>query len=106
LLSNKRHLVLKEIEGIRDKIMTKTALITGITGQDGYYLSHLLLKQGYRVVGLIPPHREPNLTKLGTLAEQVEIYTVDLRDSTALLTAVEQLRPQEIYNLAAPSGRG
>lgn len=55
--------------------MTKTALITGITGQDGYYLSHLLLKQGYRVVGLIPPHREPNLTKLGTLADQVEIYT-------------------------------
>ncbi|MFK0733641.1 MAG: GDP-mannose 4,6-dehydratase [Gloeotrichia echinulata GP01] len=83
--------------------MNKTALITGITGQDGYYLSHLLLSQGYRVVGLIPPHREPNLTKLGTLADQVEIYTVDLRDSRALLTAVEQLRPQEIYNLAAPS---
>ncbi|MCM0593572.1 MAG: GDP-mannose 4,6-dehydratase [Gloeotrichia echinulata IR180] len=83
--------------------MNKTALITGITGQDGYYLSHLLLSRGYRVVGLIPPHREPNLTKLGTLADQVEIYTVDLRDSRALLTAVEQLRPQEIYNLAAPS---
>jgi GDPmannose 4,6-dehydratase len=84
-------------------MMNKTALITGITGQDGYYLSHLLLSRGYRVVGLIPPHREPNLTKLGTLADQVEIYTVDLRDSRALLTAVEQLRPQEIYNLAAPS---
>ena len=35
--------------------MTKTALITGITGQDGYYLSHLLLEKGYRVVGLVPP---------------------------------------------------
>ncbi|NDJ24933.1 NAD-dependent epimerase/dehydratase family protein [Nostoc sp. B(2019)] len=83
--------------------MTKTALITGITGQDGYYLSHLLLNQGYRVVGLVSPHRQPNLTKLKTLANQVEIYTVDLRDSKALLSAVEQLRPQEIYNLAAPS---
>jgi GDPmannose 4,6-dehydratase len=83
--------------------MTKTALVTGITGQDGYYLSHLLLSRGYRVVGLVPPNRQPNLTKLGNLAEQVEIYTVDLRNSKALITAVEQLRPQEIYNLAAPS---
>ncbi|MBC6432352.1 GDP-mannose 4,6-dehydratase [Nostoc sp. HG1] len=83
--------------------MIKTALITGITGQDGYYLSHLLLNRGYRVVGLVPPHRQPNLTKLETLANQVEIFTVDLRDNAALLTAVEQLRPQEIYNLAAPS---
>ncbi|MCC5605945.1 GDP-mannose 4,6-dehydratase [Nostoc sp. CHAB 5834] len=83
--------------------MIKTALITGITGQDGSYLSHLLLNRGYRVVGLVPPHRQPNLTKLGILANQVEIYTVDLRDNAALLTAVEQLRPQEIYNLAAPS---
>ncbi|WP_066379181.1 MULTISPECIES: GDP-mannose 4,6-dehydratase [unclassified Anabaena] len=83
--------------------MTKTALITGITGQDGYYLSHLLLKHGYKVVGLVSPHRQPNLTKLGNLANQVEIYTVDLRDSVALFNAVEQLRPQEIYNLAAPS---
>lgn len=49
--------------------MIKTALITGITGQDGYYLSHLLLNRGYRVVGLVPPHRQPNLTKLGTLAK-------------------------------------
>jgi GDPmannose 4,6-dehydratase len=83
--------------------MTKTALITGITGQDGYYLSHLLLKQGYKVVGLVSPHRKPNLAKLGSLIDQVKIYTVDLKDSVALLTAVEQLQPQEIYNLAAPS---
>lgn len=83
--------------------MTKTALVTGITGQDGYYLSHWLLNQGYRVVGLVSPHRQPNLAKLGNLATQVEIYNVDLRDPLALLNAVEQLRPQEIYNLAAPS---
>jgi GDPmannose 4,6-dehydratase len=83
--------------------MAKTALITGITGQDGYYLSHFLLEHGYRVVGLVSPSRQPNLAKLGSLANLVEIYTVDLRDPQALLTAVEQLLPQEIYNLAAPS---
>jgi GDPmannose 4,6-dehydratase len=83
--------------------MTKTALITGITGQDGYYLSKLLLQQGYRVVGLTSPYRQNNLAKLGSLEGQVEIYTVDLKDSSALLTAVEQLLPHEIYNLAAPS---
>jgi GDPmannose 4,6-dehydratase len=83
--------------------MSKTALITGITGQDGYYLSRLLLKHGYRVVGLIPPQRQSNLAKLGDLAGQVEVYSVALTDSAALLEAVEQLRPDEIYNLAAPS---
>lgn len=83
--------------------MTKTALITGITGQDGYYLSHLLLNQNYQVVGLVSPHRQSNLSKLRDLADKVKIYTVDSRDSAALLTAVEQLQPDEIYNLAAPS---
>lgn len=83
--------------------MTGTALITGITGQDGYYLSRLLLEKGYRVVGLVPPDRQGSVFKLGDLADQVEIYTVDLRDSQALRQAVEQLRPQEVYNLAAPS---
>ncbi len=83
--------------------MTKTALITGITGQDGYYLSRLLLSHRYRVVGLVPPTRQGSLIKLGDLAHQIEVYSVDLRDCSALLTAVEQLRPDEIYNLAAPS---
>lgn len=83
--------------------MTKTALITGITGQDGYYLSQLMLKKGYRVVGLIPPTRQSSVVKLEELANQVEIYSVDLTDAAALTQAVEQLQPAEIYNLAAPS---
>ena len=83
--------------------MTKTALITGITGQDGYYLSHLLLSKGYRVVGLVPPERQSSLTKLDELAEKVEIYSVALTDAKALKEAAEQLQPSEIYNLAAPS---
>ncbi|MBD2181491.1 GDP-mannose 4,6-dehydratase [Planktothrix sp. FACHB-1355] len=83
--------------------MTKTALITGITGQDGYYLSRSLLEKGYRVVGLLLPQRQTNLAKLGSLADRVEIYAVDLTDCGALEDAVAQLQPQEIYNLAAPS---
>ena len=57
--------------------MAKTALVTGITGQDGYYLSRLMLKRGYRVVGLVPPARQSSVVKLAELAEQVEIYSVD-----------------------------
>ncbi|MGB3297152.1 MAG: GDP-mannose 4,6-dehydratase [Phormidesmis sp.] len=83
--------------------MTKTALITGITGQDGYYLSCLMLKKGYRVVGLVPPSRQSSVAKLDELADQVEIYSVDLTDAAAMTQAVEQLQPTEIYNLAAPS---
>lgn len=83
--------------------MTKTALITGITGQDGYYLSRLMLAKGYRVVGLVPPARQSSVVKLAELAELVEIYSVELTDAAALTQAVEQLQPDEIYNLAAPS---
>ncbi|MDX2215322.1 MAG: GDP-mannose 4,6-dehydratase [Oculatellaceae cyanobacterium bins.114] len=83
--------------------MIKTALITGITGQDGYYLSRFLLKKGYRVIGLVAPHRRNNVVKLGNLIEQIEIYPVALTDATALLELVEQFCPNEIYNLAAPS---
>jgi GDPmannose 4,6-dehydratase len=84
-------------------IMEKTALITGITGQDGYYLSRLLLEQGYRVVGLVPPERHDSVVKLDEIADKVDIYSVNLRDAQALENAVLQLQPKEIYNLAAPS---
>ncbi|MBD2459591.1 GDP-mannose 4,6-dehydratase [Oscillatoria sp. FACHB-1407] len=83
--------------------MIRTALITGITGQDGYYLSRLLLEKGYRVIGLVAPQRRNNIVKLGNLIEQIEIYPVALTDAVALLEVVEQFRPDEIYNLAAPS---
>ncbi|MDA0672762.1 MAG: GDP-mannose 4,6-dehydratase [Cyanobacteria bacterium] len=83
--------------------MAATALITGITGQDGYYLSQLLLSKGYRVVGLVPPGRQGSVAKLDELATQVEVRLLDLTDAQALQAAVAELQPQEIYNLAAPS---
>lgn len=85
------------------KTAPKTALITGITGQDGYYLSRLLLSKGYRVVGLVPPQRQSSVVKLEELADQVEIYSVELVSAEALTQAVDSLQPDEIYNLAAPS---
>ncbi|MBE9060639.1 GDP-mannose 4,6-dehydratase [cf. Phormidesmis sp. LEGE 11477] len=83
--------------------MAKTALITGITGQDGYYLSRLLLEKGYRVVGLVPPDRQHSLTKLNELKDQLTTYLVDLTRADAITQAMDVLQPDEIYNLAAPS---
>jgi GDPmannose 4,6-dehydratase len=83
--------------------MGKTALITGITGQDGYYLSQWLLSQGYRVVGVVPEQRRSHLNKLGDLVERLEFFPVALTDPTGLMAVVEEVQPQEIYNLAAPS---
>jgi GDPmannose 4,6-dehydratase len=83
--------------------MTKTALITGVTGQDGYYLSRFLLQKGYRVVGLVLPQRQSNLAKLGSLVNKLEIYAIDMTDTTVLSGLLEQVQPEEIYNLAAPS---
>jgi GDPmannose 4,6-dehydratase len=83
--------------------MSKTALITGVTGQDGYYLSRFLLQKGYRVVGLVLPQRQSNLAKLGSLVNKLEIYAVDMTDTTVLSGLLEQVKPEEIYNLAAPS---
>ena len=83
----------------------KTALITGITGQDGAYLSHLLLQKGYKVVGLIRSYNQPNfnsLRYLGILGEIV-LEDCDLMDITQILRLIYKYKPDEIYNLAAQS---
>lgn len=85
--------------------MQKTAMITGITGQDGAYLAGLLLQKGYRVVGTYRrssnnvPHR---LIALG-IADQVELVPMELLEFANVLRTVEAVRPDEIYNLAAQS---
>ena len=78
----------------------KRALITGIGGQDGSYLSELLLENGYAVVGLVRPQSEryENLDGL-----DVELYEADLLNQTSLAQALRAAGPTEIYNLAAPS---
>ena len=83
----------------------KTALITGITGQDGAYLAELLLAKGYKVYGLIARRATATtwrLDYLGILAK-VELIEGDLTDVTSIIRAVEQAQPTEFYNLAAQS---
>ena len=82
---------------------TKTALITGVTGQDGLYLSELLLEKGYRVVGLVRGQNNPKLPLLQELLPDVEIVTGDLLDLSSLLRALGSAQPDEVYNLGAIS---
>jgi GDPmannose 4,6-dehydratase len=87
--------------------MTKRALLTGITGQDGAYLSELLIGKGYEVFGVIrrSSHRgveDHRLRWLG-VADKVRLLDGDLADLSSLLRIVEEVRPDEVYNLAAQS---
>jgi GDPmannose 4,6-dehydratase len=80
----------------------KRALITGIGGQDGSYLSELLLEQGYDVVGLVRPDAA-EYENLADVAGRIELYEADLLNQTSLAQALRAAAPGEIYNLAAPS---
>ena len=86
----------------------KTALVTGVTGQDGAYLSHLLLSKGYRVHGTTRPTgpvHDRNLTTLG-VRDAVTLHPVHLLDSAAVLRLLDDLAPDEVYHLAAQSSVG
>ena len=85
--------------------MTKHALITGVTGQDGAYLAKLLLEKGYRVHGLVARRSSDTRWRLRELGIESDIVFLDgdLSDGTALQRAVIKARPDEIYNLAAQS---
>lgn len=83
--------------------MTKTALITGITGQDGSYLAELLLGKGYRVCGMVRRASTENFQRIEHLRDRVELFQADLLDQTSLASMLQQVQPQEIYNLAAMS---
>lgn len=87
--------------------MTKTALITGITGQDGAYLSKFLLDKGYDVHGIIRRTSLPNTTRLHSLLkkkyDKITLHNGDLTDTLSLLRVINESRPEEVYNLAAQS---
>jgi len=80
-----------------------TALITGITGQDGSYLAEFLLKKGYRVVGVVRRSSTTPYERIGHLVDSVELVSADLLDQTSLTDVVQECQPDEIYNLAAQS---
>src|SRR3954463_2742181 len=80
-----------------------TALISGITGQDGSYLAELLLEKGYRVIGVVRRSSTTPYERIGHLIDRVELVSADLLDQTSLTDVVSDCQPDEIYNLAARS---
>lgn len=80
-----------------------TALITGINGQDGSYLAEFLLKQGYRVVGLVRRSSTQNFERISHLLDDITVVQGDLHDQGSLLSLLEEHEPTEVYNLAAQS---
>lgn len=83
--------------------MPKTALITGITGQDGSYLAELLLEKGYTVVGMVRRTSTINLDRIEHIQNQLHIVQGDLVDLVSLVDIIREYQPDEIYNLAAQS---
>jgi len=81
----------------------KTALVTGITGQDGSYLAELLLREGYRVVGMTRRTSTEVHERIEHIVDDVEIVSGDLLDQSSITSIVSDVRPNEIYNLAAQS---
>ena len=83
--------------------MKKTALITGITGQDGSYLAELLLAKGYRVVGMTRRTSTDVHERIQHIVDDIEFVSGDLLDQTSITGIIESIKPDEVYNLAAQS---
>lgn len=81
----------------------RTALITGVTGQDGSYLAEFLLEKGYRVIGMVRRTSTINFDRIKHIQDQLEIVQGDLLDQMSLIGILQEYRPQEVYNLAAQS---
>ena len=85
------------------EIKMKTALVTGVTGQDGSYLAELLLQEGYRVVGMVRRTSTINFSRLEHIQDHIEIVQGDLLDQSSLVSILSEHHPDEVYNLAAQS---
>jgi len=83
--------------------VTKTALITGVTGQDGSYLAELLLEEGYRVVGMTRRSSTASLERVAHIVHRIEIVQGDLTDQGSIVEALRDVHPDEVYNLGAQS---
>lgn len=80
-----------------------TALITGITGQDGSYLAEFLLEKGYHVAGIVRRSSTTPYERIAHIVDKIEFLSADLLDQHSLLDAIEATKPDEVYNLAAQS---
>jgi GDPmannose 4,6-dehydratase len=83
--------------------VSKRALITGVTGQDGSYLAEFLLDKGYEVTGVVRRSSAPNLWRIAHLLDRIRLRPADLLDQLSLMRLIQEVRPHELYNLAAMS---
>jgi GDPmannose 4,6-dehydratase len=83
--------------------MAKRAIITGITGQDGSYLAELLLERGYEVTGVVRRASAPNLWRIEHLIDRISLRPADLLDQLSIVRLIDDVKPHELYNLAAMS---
>ncbi len=90
-------------EGGRGLADTRRALITGITGQDGSYLAEFLLERGYRVFGMVRRSSAENFERIAHLVGRLELHQADLLDQLSIVNMLREVRPHEVYNLAAQS---
>src|SRR5450759_3618465 len=83
--------------------MSRKALVTGITGQDGSYLAELLLDKGYEVFGLVRRASTPSTERIAHILDRLTLLTGEMPDQTSLIDAMEASQADEVYNLAAQS---
>ncbi len=83
--------------------MTRRALITGVTGQDGSYLAEFLLENGYEVHGMVRRASTENFERIERLHDRIVLHQADLLDQLSIVTMVQEVRPHEVYNFAAQS---
>lgn len=82
---------------------SRSALITGISGQDGSYLAELLLRKGYRVTGIVRRSSSQNLGNISTIIDNIDLIDADIMDQSSINNAIRVSQPDEVYNLAAQS---
>ena len=83
--------------------MTRCALITGITGQDGSYLAEFLLDKGYQVHGIVRRSSQERMQRLETILSRIQLHEADILDEMSLIRVLRKVQPDEVYNLAAQS---
>jgi len=83
--------------------MKRRALITGITGQDGSYLADFLLEKGYEVYGMVRRSSTENFERINHIRDRIRLVQADLLDQLSIISVIKEIRPQEVYNLAAQS---
>ena len=83
--------------------MGKIAIITGISGQDGSYLSELLLKKNYKVIGICNPNKKINFKNISLIKKKINLKKIDINNYSKIKNLIKKVKPNEFYHLAAQS---